>query len=116
MKGKIMIVEDEVIVAMDLSLRLRRLGYEVIGKYSSAEEAVLACGKTHPDVVLMDFMLKGEMNGLQATELIHSLYNTPVIMLSAQPEITGPVKPDGYLVKPYEQFGLKRVIDSALMN
>jgi CheY-like chemotaxis protein len=105
MPEKIMIVEGEVIVAMVLSLRLRRLGYEVIGKYSTAEETVPACGKTHHDVVVMDFMLKGRLDGLQAPELIHSLYNTPVIMLSAQPESTGPVEPDSYLIKPYELFG-----------
>ncbi|MCK4595106.1 response regulator [bacterium] len=116
MKEKIMIVEDEIIVAMDLCLRLQRLGYEVIGTFSTAEEAVKECGKTQPDVVLMDFTLKGELDGLQATELIHSLYNTPVIMLSAQPEKTGPVEPDGYLVKPYELFGLKRAIQNALKN
>jgi CheY-like chemotaxis protein len=116
MPGKIIIVEDEIIVAMDLSLRLQRLGYEIIGIFSSAEEALGECGKTRPDVVLMDFMLKGKLDGLQATKLIHSLYGTPVIMLSAMPENPGPVEPDGYLVKPYEMFGLKSAIEKALQN
>jgi CheY-like chemotaxis protein len=113
---KIIIVEDEIIVAMDLSLRLSRLGYDVIGIFSTGEEAVEQCGKTRPDVILMDFTLRGEMNGLQATRLIHSLYDTPVVMLSALPENSETVECDGYLVKPFELFGLKSTIENVLKN
>jgi len=113
---KIIIVEDEIIVAMDLSLRLSRLGYDVIGIFSTGEEAVEQCGKTRPDVILMDFTLQGEMNGLQATRLIHSLYDTPVVMLSALPENKETVECDGYLVKPFEFFGLKSTIENVLKN
>lgn len=113
---KIVIVEDELIVAMDLSLRLTRLGYDVIGVFSTAEEALELCGKAQPDLVLMDYMLKGELNGVQATELLHSLFGTPVVMLTAIPEGSGAVRCDGYLVKPYELGGLKRAIDEALKN
>ncbi|MCX7021730.1 MAG: response regulator [bacterium] len=116
MPEKIIIVEDEIIVAMDLSLRLSRLGYDVIGVFSTAEEAVEQCGKTRPDVILMDFTLRGKMNGLEATKIIHSLYDTPVVMLSALPESTETVECDGYLVKPFELFGLKSTIENALKN
>jgi DNA-binding response OmpR family regulator len=116
MPEKIIIVEDEIIVAMDLSLRLSRLGYDVIGIFSTGEEAVEQCGKTRPDLILMDFMLQGELNGLEATRLIHSLYDTPVVMLSALPENRETVECDGYLVKPFELFGLKNTIENALRN
>jgi CheY-like chemotaxis protein len=116
MPEKIIIVEDEIIVAMDLSLRLSRLGYDVIGVFSTGEEAVEQCAKTRPDIILMDYMLRGELNGLEATKLIHSLYDTPVVMLSALPENTETRECDGYVVKPFEFFGLKRTIESVLQN
>ncbi|HUT98446.1 MAG TPA: response regulator [bacterium] len=116
MPEKIIIVEDEIIVAMDLSLRLSRLGYDVIGVFSTGEEAVEECGKTRPDIILMDYMLRGELNGLEATKLIHSLYDTPVVMLSALPQNPDTRECDGYLVKPFELFGLKSTIENTLKN
>jgi CheY-like chemotaxis protein len=116
MPEKVIIVEDEIIVAMDLSLRLTRLGYEVIGVFSTGEEAVEQCGKTLPDIILMDYMLQGELNGLEATKLIHALYGTPVVMLSAIPETPAAGECDGYLVKPFELFGLKSTIENTLRN
>jgi CheY-like chemotaxis protein len=116
MSEKIIIVEDEIIVAMDLSLRLSRLGYDVIGVFSTGEEAVEQCAKTRPDIILMDYTLRGNLNGLEATKLIHSLYDTPVVMLSALPQNSETRECDGYVVKPFELFGLKSTIENALRN
>jgi CheY-like chemotaxis protein len=83
-KVRIMVVEDEGIVAMDIRNRLRRLGYEVAGIAPSGEVAIKkAAAETHPDLVLMDIMLKGDMDGIEANTAIQKLINVPVIYVTA---------------------------------
>jgi len=82
-KGKILIVEDEVIIALDLKKTLKDLGYSLVGTVTSGEEAVKAAGKMHPDLILMDIKLQGHINGLEAGKKIQDKFNIPVIYITA---------------------------------
>lgn len=118
-KAKILIVEDEGIVALDLQNRLTQMGYIVPPTARRGEDAVQKVGELLPDLVLMDIHLYGEMDGIEAARQIHSRWGIPVIYLSAlsdpdtrlRVEATRPV---GVLSKPFDNDELRRVIQSAL--
>jgi putative two-component system response regulator len=118
-KKKIMVVEDERIIALDLAEKLTDLGYEVVATAYSGEEAVAKIGEVHPDLVLMDIVLAGKMDGIQAAEKIKALFGTPVVYLTAyaddktfgRAKITGP---SGYILKPVAKKQLYVVIELAL--
>jgi CheY-like chemotaxis protein len=116
---KILIVEDEQIVAADLERTLQRLGFIVTGLSQSAQDAITEAGRTAPDLVLMDIKLKGHTDGVEAAEVISWLYNIPVIYLTAFSndqkfrQITRSNK-FGYLTKPFQEDQLKSAIDRAL--
>ena len=80
---KLLVVEDEAIVAKDIQIRLKNLGYEVAAVASSGEGAIREAAETHPDLVLMDSILKGKMDGIEAAEEIISRYDIPVVYLTA---------------------------------
>ena len=82
-KAKILIVEDDSIVAMDIESSLKKLGYSVSGTVSHGERAVEKVEELKPDLVLMDIVLKGEMDGIEAAEAIRSRFNTPVVFVTA---------------------------------
>jgi PAS domain S-box-containing protein len=116
---KILVVEDEHIVAMDLMSRLRNLGYEVPDSASSGEEAIEKAGRTRPDLVLMDIFLNGEMDGIQAAGHIRSRYNIPIIYLTAYADSNTlqrakVTEPFGYVLKPFEERELLTTIEMAL--
>uniref|UniRef100_UPI0026F022BB ATP-binding response regulator n=1 Tax=Gracilinema caldarium TaxID=215591 RepID=UPI0026F022BB len=118
---KIIICEDENIVALDIKRHLERFGYEILGMYDKAEEAITACPAINPDLVLMDIQLSGSMDGLDASKLIYKKYNIPVVMLTAYADdITlSRVKdglPFGYILKPFEERELKTAIEIALFR
>ena len=116
---RILVVEDESIVAMDIKHRLESLDYEVPEIISSGEEAVLKAKETQPDLVLMDIVLKGELDGIDAAQLIKDKYDIPVVYLTAysdektlkRAKITGPF---GYIIKPFEDRELHSAIEIAL--
>ncbi len=116
---RVLVVEDEMIVARDIENRLNNLGYTVVGLASTGEEAVRSALGNVPDLVLMDIMLKGEMDGIQAAEQINRELDIPIVYLTAyadettleRAKITGPF---GYIVKPFEQRGLHTTIETAL--
>ncbi|MCK4595053.1 PAS domain S-box protein, partial [bacterium] len=120
-KVKILVVEDERIVAKDIQNRLESLGYSVAGIASTGEEAIQTALRTDPDLILMDILLKGSVDGIQATEEITRKLGVPVVYLTAyadeitlqRAKITGPF---GYIVKPYEQKGLHTTIETALFK
>ncbi|MBD3286112.1 PAS domain S-box protein, partial [candidate division WOR-3 bacterium] len=119
MKSRILIVEDERIVAGDVKSRIESLGYEVVGTVATGEEAVFLAERERPDLVLMDIMLKGDINGIQAAEQIKTFYDIPVVYLTAyaDEETLQRVKasePFGYIVKPFEQRVLHTTIEIAL--
>ncbi len=116
---KVLIVEDEGITALDIQQRLISLGYTVPDIASSGSEAVEMAGETSPDLVLMDIMLPGEVDGITAAEKIHASFDIPIIYLTAyadeatlqRAKVT---EPYGYLVKPFKERELYIAIDMAL--
>lgn len=117
--AKILVVEDENIVAKDIENSLKSLGYAVSAVVSSGEEAVKSAEDTHPDLVLMDIVLKGEMDGVQAAEQIRDQFNIPVVYLTAYADEktiqrATATEPFGYIVKPFERRELQSSIKVAL--
>jgi two-component system cell cycle sensor histidine kinase/response regulator CckA len=116
---QVLIVEDERIVAGDLRARLRRMGYRVVGIASTGLDAIRAADEHHPDLVLMDIRLEGEMDGIQAADTIRQNHNIPIIYLSAYAdqstvERAKVTEPFGYLLKPFEDSELRTTIEMAL--
>jgi PAS domain S-box-containing protein len=117
--ARILIVEDESIVALDIKTRLLNLGYTVLDIASSGERAVQKAVETGPDLVLMDIKLKGEMDGIEAAEQIHARLDVPVIYLTAfadeatlqRAKVT---EPFGYMLKPFEERELHTAVEMAL--
>jgi PAS domain S-box-containing protein len=117
--AKILIVEDENIVAKDIQNTLKSLGYLVAGLAASGEDAIQQTAATRPDLVLMDIMLRGYQDGVDAAQKISALYNIPVIYLTAftdektlqRAKIT---EPYGYVLKPFEERELHIAIEIAL--
>ena len=116
---RMLVVEDERIVSMDLQRRLKAMGYEVAGSAVSGEEAIEKAEKLRPDMVLMDIMLDGELDGIQAAEIIRARFSIPVIYLtayadSATLERAKITEPFGYILKPFEERELHGHIEIAL--
>ena len=117
--GKIMVVEDEWIVADQLCNNLKELGYMVCKTASTGDEAIRNVGEDRPDLILMDIVLKSKMDGIEAAERITSQFDIPVIYLTAYTnqeyiERAKQTKPFGYLVKPFKQNELYANIEMAL--
>jgi PAS domain S-box-containing protein len=116
---KILIVEDESIVAMDIKHRAEGLGYEVTAITPSGEEALEHVATNRPDLVLMDIVLKGEMDGIEAAQKVRDNYDIPVVYLTAysdertlkRAKIT---EPFGYIIKPFEDRELHSAVEVAL--
>ena len=116
---RILVVEDEVIVSADLQDQLIKLGYRVAGAAVSGEEAVCKANEIKPDLVLMDIMLKGQMDGIEAAKQIRESLQVPVIFLTANSndsvlERAKISEPFGYLLKPFDHRSLKSNIEMAL--
>ncbi|MGA7628374.1 PAS domain S-box protein [Methanoregula sp.] len=117
--ARILIVEDERIVAEDLRLTLIQLGYDIAGSTGTGEDAVRLARETNPDLVLMDIFLAGEMNGLTATEEIRKFSKVPVVYLTAFAdaaimEKAKVTQPYGYILKPYQERELNTIIEISL--
>ncbi|MBI4824887.1 MAG: EAL domain-containing protein [Nitrospirae bacterium] len=116
---KVLVVEDESVVAMHIEDSLKKLGYAVPAVVASGEEAVKKAEEFQPDLILMDIVLKGEMDGIKASEIIHSRFNIPVIYLTAyaddailqRAKLTEPL---GYILKPFNERELRTAIEIAL--
>jgi PAS domain S-box-containing protein len=118
-KTKILVVEDESIVARDIRNMLVGLGYEVTAVVPGAKTAVQKAQETHPDIVLMDVMLQGEITGVEAAEQIYTKFNIPVVYLTAYADSTTvqqakKTEPFGYIIKPFEERELQTTIEIAL--
>ncbi|WP_440948253.1 response regulator [Methanosarcina sp. T3] len=118
-KAKILVVEDQNIVALNLRNRLKKIGYIVPTIASSGEEAIRKAELTNPDLVLMDIMLKGGMDGIEAARVINSRFSVPVIYLTSCID-TGTLErakltePAGYISKPFKEEDLISNIEMAL--
>jgi len=118
-KTKILIVEDEAIVAMHIQSSLDRLEYEVCGCVKSGEEAVRLAEECRPDLILMDIVLKGPMDGIQAAKIIKDTLAIPVVYMTGNadvPTITRAreTNPYGYILKPVNILHLYSMVDTAL--
>ena len=119
MNKSIGIVEDEGIVALDLSSIITKLGYQTAFIADSAEKTLESLSNNIPDVILMDIELKGEMNGIQLASRIKDEFNIPVIFLTAfEDESTiskmGNASDYGYIVKPFEDEVLEQALERVL--
>ena len=116
---KVLIVEDENIVAMDLSRRLTNLGYEVVGMASSGKKATQLVAQRTPDIILMDIHIRGDQDGIQVADQINQQDSIPVIFLTAYSEDSTlsrarKTRPYGYLLKPFSERELHVAIQVAL--
>ena len=116
---KIFIVEDEAIVVESLNDHLESLGYTISGHASSGEQALLKISKNESDLVLMDIMLKGEMDGVETAKQVSYLYGIPVVFLTAYSDSetlkrAKLVEPFGYLIKPYNVRELHTTLEITL--
>jgi len=113
---KILIVEDEMIIAAKISMQLTSLGYEVTGILPKGEEALLHVEENKPDIILLDINLKGKLDGIETAMQIQNRNNIPVIYLTANSDeatfnrakIT---KPAAFIAKPFKQLDLQRAIE-----
>jgi CheY-like chemotaxis protein len=118
---KILIVEDQTIVALNIKSQLKNMGYAVPGTAVSGEEAIKEAELTNADLVLMDIMLKGDMDGIEAARIIKSRFGTPVIYLTACTDFetlerAKQTDPEGYISKPFKEEDLCKNIEDALLK
>ena len=116
---RILVVEDENIVAKDLQNRLQRLGYQVPATVATGADAIRLAEEIRPDLILMDIVLKGAMDGIQAAAEILARFGTPVIFLSAYGDEdyvqrARDLQPLGYILKPFKERELHAVIQAGL--
>ncbi len=115
----IVVVEDESIVAKDIQVCLKNLGYEVVGVYSRGEDIVEQAPNLNPDLIMMDIMLKGELNGIEAAAEIRKTLDIPVIFLTAYTDRdtvnkAKETEPFGYIIKPFKEIDIQTAIEIAL--
>ncbi|MBM4284291.1 MAG: response regulator [Deltaproteobacteria bacterium] len=118
-KKKIMVVEDEIIIARELQIILESMGYDVCAVETSGEEAVSRVEEIQPDLILMDINLIGEIDGIEAATQIQEKLDIPVVYLTAfgdqalldRAKVTMPY---GYILKPYDDRELRIIIEISL--
>jgi len=114
-----MVVEDEYIVAQDLIASLTNMGYDVCAHADSGEKAIQQAERNMPDLIIMDIVLKGEMDGIQAAGYIHDRFQIPVIFLTAFGnqsllDRAKSIEPFGYLIKPFNEGELHSALEIGL--
>jgi DNA-binding response OmpR family regulator len=120
-KPRALIVEDEILIAEELKERLSALGFSVIGAVDSAEEGIAIATRERPDLVLMDIRLKGEKDGVQATQEIHQQVDVPVVYLTAHSDRltvdrAKGTEYDGFILKPFRERELQSTIEIAMQR
>ena len=119
--SKILVVDDEAIITMQLEERLSTMGYTVAGMAASGEEAVEKARRIRPDLVLMDIVMPGKMNGIEAAKIITGELDIPVVFVTSYAddaiiEKAKSVRPYGYIVKPFNELEIKAAIEVALFR
>ncbi len=119
--SKILVVDDEAIITMQLEERLTLMGYTVAGMAASGEDAVNKARRIHPDLVLMDIVMPGKMNGIEAAKIITEELDIPVVFVTSYAddviiEKAKSVQPYGYIVKPFNELEIKAAIEVALFR
>lgn len=116
---KILVVEDEVIIARDLQLQLESMGFAVPALAATGKDAVLKAEQFRPDLILMDIMLSDEIDGIEAAGQIRSRFSIPVVYITAHAdkkilERSKATEPYGYLVKPISSRNLQATIEMSI--
>jgi PAS domain S-box-containing protein len=116
---RIVVVEDEAIVAMDIAATLRRFGYDVVAVVDSGAAAIDTVASATPELVLMDIRLSGPMDGIEAAARIRERFDVPVVFLTAHADEatvgrSSAAAAYGYVLKPFDEGELRRAIDLAL--
>jgi len=119
--SKILVVDDEAIITMQLEERLSAMGYTISGMAASGEEAVDKAHRLHPDIVLMDIVMPGKLNGIEAAKIISEDQDIPVVFVTSYAddaiiEKAKNVRPYGYIVKPFNELEIKAAIEVALFR
>ncbi len=118
---KVLIVEDEAIAAESIAGKLRKQGYTVLDIVDDGNQAIQCAGTKHPDIILMDIMLKGEMDGITAAEAIYEEWHIPIIYMTAFADVPTVERakntyPFGYVVKPFRASELIAVMEIAIQQ
>lgn len=118
-KINVLVVEDESIVSKDIQNSLTKLGYNVVGAAATGEKAIELASSVNPDIIFMDIMLKGDMNGIEAAEHIKNEFKIPIIFLTAYADSATLSKakitePYGYIIKPFKEIDLHTSIEMAI--
>jgi DNA-binding LytR/AlgR family response regulator len=118
---KILIVEDESIIASDISHQLKNLGYIVACSIPSGEEVLACIEQKEPDIILMDINLKGELDGIDIVQIIQRKYKIPVIYLTANADQHSfnkakQTNPYAFISKPFKKMDLQHAIELTIMR
>ncbi len=119
---EILIVEDDMIIASDISVHLSRSGYEIMGIATRGEDAIEQIKRHQPDIILMDVNLKGDLNGIETTLQVQEFFpNIIIIFLTANSDEATyneakKTKPHAFISKPFKKINLERAIELALLN
>jgi PAS domain S-box-containing protein len=118
---RIVVVEDEAIVAMELELQLQAIGYEVIAQFARGEDAAERVPTLAPDIVLMDIRLAGTMDGIEAARRIRATLDVPIVYLTAHSDDdtfnrARATEPVAYVLKPFDRRSLKAALDLGLFR
>lgn len=120
-RPKILIVEDEAVIAMEIEMRLEKMGYEITGHAATGEKALALAEASRPDLALMDINLVGPQDGVETAAQLRARFDIPVVFLTAYSDdatirratVTGPL---GYLTKPFSDRDLRAAIEVALFK
>lgn len=118
---KILMVEDDMIIAADISMQLTKLGYEVVGISTRGEDALNMIECNRPDIILMDIVLTGKMNGIEAARIILEKFQVPVIFLTSNSDDATfqqaiSAKPYAFISKPFQKSDLERTLKLTLQR
>lgn len=120
-KARILIVEDENLVAMDIERGLKRLGYNVVGVANCGADAIQIAEDQCPDLILMDIQIKGDIDGIETSQRIQNKYSVPIVFLTAHADEATLHRakragPFGYVLKPFEETELHTAIQIAMQK
>ncbi|MDD1666322.1 MAG: response regulator [Methanomicrobiales archaeon] len=119
--SKVLVVDDEAIITMQLEERLTALGYEVAGMAASGEDSIEKARRLKPDIILMDIVMPGKMNGIEAAKQIYEELGIPVVFVTSYAddaiiEKAKTARPYGYIVKPFNELEIKAAIEVGLFR
>jgi len=119
--GKLLVVEDEAVIGLQLEETLNSMGFEVVGRAGSGKEAVAMAKKLTPDLILMDIVMPGGMNGIQAARKIQTQAGIPVVFITGHSDEkwlkqAKTLEPFGYILKPFHDHQVKATVEIALQR